>query len=64
MKYGKRQKEFVKFTIRADSQDLEKFKKICEIFGVSGNNQITILLREFNFKNRNLIEEEQPNNPK
>lgn len=59
MKYGKRKKDFVKFTIRIDADELEKFKKICEIFGLSGNNQITILIREFNFKNRNLTEESQ-----
>lgn len=57
MKYGKRKKEFVKFTVRVDVDELENFKKICEIHGVSGNNQITILLREFIFKNRNLLEE-------
>lgn len=58
MKYGKRSKEFVKFTIRIDNDDLQKFKNICEIRGLSGNNQITILIREFNFKNRILLEEE------
>lgn len=59
MKYGKRKKEFVKFTVRIDVDQLENFKKICEIFGVSGNNQITILMREFIFKNRNLLEENE-----
>lgn len=59
MKYGKRKKEFVKFTVRVDVDQLENFKKICEIFGVSGNNQITILMREFIFKNRNLLEENE-----
>lgn len=62
MKYGKRNKEFVKFTIRIEVDELEKFKSICNIFGLSGNNQITILIREFIFKNRNLIEENTTTN--
>ena len=60
----KKKGDFVKLTIRVDTNEHENLKKICEIFGISANNQINMMIREFNFKNRNLIDEIIPNNPK
>lgn len=60
----KKKGDFVKLTIRVDAVEHENLKKICEIFGISANNQINMMIREFNFKNRNLIDEIIPINPK
>lgn len=56
MKYSKLDKEFIKLTIRIDKQELDKFKKLCEISGLSANNQINILIREFIHNKKYLLE--------
>lgn len=55
--YAKHKKEFVKLTIRCDIDDLDRFKKICKICGQSANNQINILMKKYNYENKNLISE-------
>ena len=55
--YAKHKKEFVKLTIRCDVDDLDRFKKICKICGQSANNQINILMKKYNYENKNLISE-------
>lgn len=56
MKYTKHnKKEFVKLTIRCDKEDLDKFKHICEISGLSANNQINIFIRKYIFENQSLL---------
>ena len=56
MKYtNHKDKEFIKLTIRSNKEDLDKFKAICKILGLSANNQINILIRKFNFENKNLF---------
>lgn len=59
MRYTKHKKEFVKLTIRCDSDDLERFKQICKILGLSANNQINIFIRRFNFENKNLFSDSE-----
>jgi len=54
--YAKHKKEFVKLTIRCDIDDLERFKHICKIMGLSANNQINIMIKKFNYENKNLID--------
>lgn len=49
----KKKGEFVKLTIRIDTSELEKFKDICKVRGLSANNQINIMIREFNYFNKN-----------
>lgn len=56
MKYSNRKKEFVKLTIRVQSDELENFKKVCCILGLSANNQINIMIREFLYRNRSLFD--------
>ena len=51
MKYSNRKKEFIKLTIRVESEELSNFKKVCEIMGLSANNEINILIRQFLFEN-------------
>ena len=49
-------KDFIKLTIRCDSDELHNFKKICEISGLSANNQINILMRQYIHNNKFLLE--------
>jgi hypothetical protein len=49
----KKKGEYVKLTIRIDTQELEKFKQICKVRGLSANNQINIMIKEFNYFNKN-----------
>lgn len=56
MKYSNRKKEFVKLTIRVESQELDEFKLICGIKGLSANNQINIMIREFLFENKRFVD--------
>lgn len=58
MKYSNRKKEFVKLTIRVETKELENFKKVCTILGLSANNQINIMIREFLYRNRSLFDKE------
>lgn len=51
MKYSNRKKEFIKLTIRVESEELSNFKKVCEIMGLSANNEINILIRQFLYEN-------------
>ena len=51
MKYSNRKKEFIKLTIRVESEELANFKKVCEIMGLSANNEINILIRQFLYEN-------------
>lgn len=59
--YAKHKKEFVKLTIRCDIDDLDRFKHICKIMGLSANNQINIMIKKFNYENKNLISESPTN---
>ena len=59
--YAKHKKEFVKLTIRCDIDDLDRFKKICKICGQSANNQINIMIKKFNYENKNLISDSPTN---
>ena len=54
--YTKHKKEFIKLTIRIDKEELDKFKMVCCIKGLSANNQINILIREFLFENLRFYE--------
>lgn len=54
--YAKHKKEFVKLTIRCDKEDLDRFKMISKILGLSANNQINIMIKKFNYENKNLID--------
>lgn len=57
MKYTKHnKKEFVKLTIRIDQEELDKFKEVCQIYGLSANNQINILIRQFLHEKKYLFE--------
>lgn len=49
----KKKGEIVKLTIRIDTKQLDDFKKICQVRGLSANNQINIMIKEFNYFNRN-----------
>lgn len=49
----KKKGEIVKLTIRIDTEELEKFKYICKVRGLSANNQINMMIKEFNFFNKN-----------
>lgn len=49
----KKKGEFVKLTIRIDTEELKKFKKVCEVRGMSANNQINVMIKEFNYFNKN-----------
>ena len=61
-KYTKhKQKEYVKLTIRVDLDDLNKFKEVCEISGLSANNQINILIKKYNYENKNLLSQDATN---
>ena len=53
----KKKGEFVKLTIRIDTQELEKFKQVCKVRGLSANNQINIMIKEFNYFNKNYFAE-------
>ena len=59
--YAKHKKEFVKLTIRCDIDDLDRFKNICKILGLSANNQINIMIKKFNYENKNLISDSPTN---
>lgn len=54
--YAKHKKEFVKLTIRCDTDDLDRFKHICKIMGLSANNQINILIRQFLYENKRFFD--------
>lgn len=54
--YAKHKKEFVKLTIRCDIDDLDRFKQICKILGLSANNQINIMIKKFNYENKSLLD--------
>ena len=56
--YKPRNKDFVKLTIRVNENDLIKFKKLCQINGISCNNQINIYIRQALYFNRNLFDNE------
>ena len=58
MKYKNRNYEFVKLTIRIDASELEKLKKIAYNRGISANNQINFLIRDFLHQNRNYFDNE------
>lgn len=55
-KYAKHKKEYIKLTIRCDVEDLDNFKYICNIIGLSANNQINIFIKKFNAENKNLLD--------
>lgn len=57
-KYKSRSDDFTKLTIRVNNDDLFKFKKLCQIFGISANNQINMFIRSAIYQNRNLFENE------
>ena len=61
-KYTKHNKEYIKLTIRCDLDDLNRFKKVCSVLGLSANNQINLLIRKFNFENKNLTSDESYQN--
>ena len=56
MKYSNRKKEFIKLTIRVETEELSNFKKVCEIMGLSANNQINILIRQFLYENKRFFD--------
>lgn len=58
MRYSNRKKEFVKLTIRVETKELDDFKLICSIKGLSANNQINIMIREFLFENKRFLDNE------
>lgn len=62
MKYSNRKKEFVKLTIRVESKELDEFKAICGIKGLSANNQINIMIREFLFENKRFVDKKNCQN--
>lgn len=57
-KYKSRSEDFTKLTIRVNNDDLFKFKKLCQIFGISANNQINIFIRSAIYQNRSLFDDE------
>lgn len=57
-KYKNRSDDYTKLTIRVDNKDLFKFKKLCQIFGISANNQINIFIKTAIYQNRQLFEDE------
>lgn len=57
-KYKSRSNNYTKLTIRVNNDDLIKFKKLCQIFGISANNQINMFIRSAIYQNRNLFENE------
>lgn len=58
-KYKSRSEDFTKLTIRVNNEELFKFKKLCQVFGISANNQINILIRQTIYQNRNLFDQEE-----
>ena len=58
MKYSNRKKDFIKLTIRCDRSELELFKTICHIKGLSANNQINIMIREFLYENKRFTDKD------
>lgn len=56
MKYKNRNYEFVKLTIRIDKEELEKLKEISYNRGISANNQINFLIRDFLHQNRSFFD--------
>lgn len=56
MKYKNRNYEFVKLTIRIDKEELEKLKLISYNRGISANNQINFLIRDFLHQNRSFFD--------
>ena len=56
--YKPRNKDLVKLTIRVNENDLIKFKKLCQINGISCNNQINVYIRQALYFNRKLLENE------
>lgn len=57
-KYKAKSDNFTKLTIRVNNEDLFKFKKLCQVFGISANNQINILIRQTIYQNRNIFDNE------
>lgn len=53
----KKKGEIVKLTIRIDTKQLDDFKKICQVRGLSANNQINIFIKKFNFENSYLFQD-------
>lgn len=53
--YAKHKTDFIKLTIRCDKEDLDRFKTVCKILGLSANNQINIMIKKFNYENKNLL---------
>lgn len=58
MKYSNRKKDFIKLTIRCERGELDLFKAICHIKGLSANNQINIMIREFLFENKRFVDKD------
>lgn len=56
--YKLRNKDLVKLTIRVNESDLVKFKKLCQINGLSCNNQINVYIRQALYLNRKFFENE------
>ena len=63
-KYKSRAEEFTKLTIRVNNDDLFKFKKLCNISGISANNQINILIRQTIYQNRSIFDQDENLNSK
>ena len=58
MAYFNLSNDYTKLTIRVNNDDLFKFKKICSVSGISANNQINILIRQYLHQNRTFFDDE------